>query len=513
MTRPGSLARNVFSNWIVLGSNVAYALFITPIIVRALGKDLYGVWSFLNGLLVYSDLLYLGLGAAVVKYVAQFRATGDQTAIDRLVSTVVVIYGLLGLACFGILLALSPVVPRAFAEPLSSEAARMATYTCVLLGAQMFFVFISSAFSGVICGHDRFDLVNAVAIVSIVLRFVGTPLLVRPNHDPLLTLAMLTAVVTVLRAVALVAIAFWRIPRLAIRLRRPHWRELRMLYGFGLQSFFILFAIKLISYTDTTVIGFRLGAASVALYTLPLQLVEYARLCVGGFAGVFLPRLTVLATRGDLAGVREVYFSSMRIASFLTGWLIALLIGLGPAFLNRWVGHEFGTPVQWVLVYLAVAMFGQVLSTQVPVAFYQAIHAVAFPAAVLMFEAVVNLVLSLWLAKWWGITGVAVATIVPAMLVSALILPPYLCRRLQISLRTLLVTSVMPGIVMLAVELTGQWLMALLIPAETYAAILVRALVSVPIAFALFSVTFPGDQRRLIWHQFRFLRQAVSGLL
>ena len=78
MTRPGSLARNVLSNWIGIPITVAYGLVITPIIVRALDTELYGVWSFLNGLLMYSDLLYVGLGSALIKYVAQHRANDDQ---------------------------------------------------------------------------------------------------------------------------------------------------------------------------------------------------------------------------------------------------------------------------------------------------------------------------------------------------------------------------------------------------------------------------------------------------
>ena len=78
MTHPGSLARNVLTNWLGIPISLAYGLIITPIIVRALDTELYGVWSFLNGLLMYSDLLYVGLGSALIKYVAQHRANDDQ---------------------------------------------------------------------------------------------------------------------------------------------------------------------------------------------------------------------------------------------------------------------------------------------------------------------------------------------------------------------------------------------------------------------------------------------------
>jgi O-antigen/teichoic acid export membrane protein len=490
-----SLIRNVLSNWFVLAVGVAYTLFITPIIVRALGQEQYGVWSFLNGLLAYSDVLYFGLGAAFVKYVAECRAQGDQAGVNRLASVVTLIYGALGGLCLLVALGLSAFVAPVFAQPLSPEVARAATLTCVLLGAQLFFVFVGSAFVGLLSGYERYDLANAVYLVGVVIRFVATPLLVREGHEPLITLAVLSSAVAGLGVLLLAIVSFRVVPGFALRLLRPTGAELARLYGFGLQSFFIIFAVKLISYTDTTVIGVTLGAASVALYTLPLQLVEYARAAVTGFSGVFLPRLAGLAAQKDHAALREAYLSSMRFACVLSGWMVASMIVLGPAFLNRWVGPDFGTPVQMVLLWLAVAAFGQVISTQVPLPFYQALHIVAVPAAVLTLEAAINLGLSLWLAPRLGIVGVAVATVVPALLVSGVVLPPYLCKRLELRLRTLCVTSVVPGLVAAVLTLALYWLSGLVIHAESYLAIATRAVLTLPVPLGVFAASLPVHER------------------
>ena len=496
MMRPGSLARNVLSNWIGIPISVAYGLIITPIIVRALDKELYGVWSFLNGLLVYSDLLYVGLGAALIKFVAQHRATENHAAISRLFSVVTGIYGVIGLLCFGIMAAISTVVPSFFAEPLSAEAARAASATCVLLGAQLFVIFIGSAFSGLICGHDRYDLVNVVGIAMTGVRFVATPLVVQSGHDPLFRLAVMTASVSAVQTLLLAIIAYRLVPRLSLQLARWQRDELRMLYGFGLPSFFIMFAVRLVSFSDTTIVGIMLGASSVALYTLPLQLMEYARTAVGGFTGVLLPRLTVLTTRGDLDSTRLAYLSATRIACFLTAWLGATLMAIGPTFLNRWVGHSFGTPVQWVLVFLAAAAFGQVLSTHAALPFYQALHRVSFPARVLVLEALMNLGLSIWLAPRLGLTGVALATALPALLMSAIVLPPYLCRQLAVPLRTFVAASVVPGALMFVTTAVVLYASGLIISAESYPAIVMRAALSVPVALLVFIVSFPPEDRR-----------------
>jgi O-antigen/teichoic acid export membrane protein len=509
MTRPGSLARNVLSNWLRIPIGLAYGLIITPIIVRALDTELYGVWSFLNGLLVYSDLLYVGLGSALIKYVAQYRANDDQAGINRLVSVVTGIYGVMGILCFAVMAGMSAVVPYAFAEPLSADAARAASATCVLLGAQLFFVFVGSAFSGLICGHNRYDLVNAVGIATVSMRFMAIPLILASGHDPLFRLALLTSASAAIHTLMLAAIAFRMVPRLSVRPVRWRLDELRMLYGFGVPSFFILFAVRLVSFSDTTIIGIMLGASSVAIYALPLQLMEFARATVGGFTNVLLPRLTELTTRGDLAAVREAYLSATRIACFLTAWLAATLMTIGPTFLNRWVGDTFGAPAQWVLIFLAVAAFGQVLTTHAPLGFYQAMHLVAFPAKVLMLEALVNLGMSIWLAPRLGIMGVALATALPALFISAVVLPPFLCRQLGVPIRTFIVASVLPGGLMFVANTIVLYASGLVITAESYPAIVLRAVISLPVALLMFLATFPAAERRALWELLAVLRRTA----
>jgi O-antigen/teichoic acid export membrane protein len=240
---------------------------------------------------------------------------------------------------------------------------------------------------------------------------------------------------------------------------------------------------------------------------------EYGRTAVGGFTGVWLPRLTLLTTRGDMASMREAYLSTSRIACFLTAWLGATVMTLGPAFLNRWVGDEFGTPAQWVLLFLAIAAFGQVLSTHAPLGFYQALHLVSLPAKVLMLEALINLGLSIWLAPRLGITGVALATALPAVCVSAVVLPPYVCRHLDLPVRTFFVKAVLPGGLMFVGNAVVLGLSGLVITAHSYPAIVARAVLSIPVSLLVFFATFPPQERRAVRELLAILRRITPRLV
>ena len=502
MSRP-SLTRNVTSNWVGMGLGVIYALIITPIVVRTLDKELYGIWTVLDGLLTYSELFYLGLGSAVIRYVAKANAEHDITGVNRLASVVFSIYTAIGIVCFLILSGLSFRVGWFFEDPLPPDVSRMASITLVLLGVRMILVFVGSAFSGVMAGHDRFDLVNGVAMAASIVRFVAIPLLLKPGGEPLLFLAILVCVTSLIETAALAAIAFAYVPGLAIRLVKPRLPELKALYGFGVPSFFVLIAFKLINFTDNLVIGKQLGAVAVTFYSIPFLLIERSRMAVGGFTGVLLPRLTALVAQGDTAGLREAYLRSARMGCFIAGVVSGLLMTLGPPFLGVWMGPEFVEPARPVLFWLGIAAFAQAFSTQVPYPFYQALHMVAFPAAVLTVEAISNLVLSLILARPMGITGVALATAVPSVLITMAILPASLCRRLGLPLGTLVARSGVPGLVMFGAALGLQYLLDRAIPAQSYATLALRGVITLPVIWLVFQTTFPADERAALVGRFR----------
>jgi O-antigen/teichoic acid export membrane protein len=217
-----------------------------------------------------------------------------------------------------------------------------------------------------------------------------------------------------------------------------------------------------------------------------------------------LPRLTTLSTLADEIGLREAYLRSARVACFVAGWLGALIISIGPDFISLWAGPEYAAVSYWVLFWLSIASFSQALSTQVPYPFYQALHMLRLPAAVLFLEGLCNLGLSITLAPRLGINGVALATALPAIFISLLTLPAYLCRRLGLSVATLLVRSVMPGLAVVASVLGSQVAAAEFVPAQTYLFLAVRAMVSVPAAFVVFLLMFPKVDQHAFWRVVRW---------
>jgi O-antigen/teichoic acid export membrane protein len=501
-----SLTRNVATSWAVTASGVVYALFVTPVVVSALGQQQYGVWSFLSGLIGYSSLLYLGVGSALVRYLATYRARHDQASINRLTSVAMTIFiGLGGIALL-VFSGLSPFVPGFLAGALSPETARAATITCVLLGVQLLCLFPTSAFMATLMGRDRFDLVNLAHLGTILIRFLLVGPVVQGSY-PLVRLAAFMAATNLAELLVARALAHRVDPSLRVAVTTPRAAELRILYGVGIPAFLITFSLRLISYTDTTVVGAVLGAASVAIYALPLQIIEYIRFAVTGFAGALLARITVLHASGEKAALRRVYLLNLRVASLIASFLLANVMWLGVPFLNLWVGPTFGEPARWVIVWLSLATFLHVFTTLAALPFYTSMQILRLPANVLMLEAILNLVLSITMARRLGVSGVALATLIPAA-VSFAVLPRWLARTLSVPAGTWVRSAMLPPVVLGITVSAAQWLMSLWIDPSSFQALALRAIGTLPGAILVALAMASREERADV---FARLRRSRSG--
>jgi O-antigen/teichoic acid export membrane protein len=68
-----SMASNLAGQVLVLAAWFA----LTPFIVHELGASEYGLWVLVASFVAYGDLLDLGVGTAVTKYVAEHRTRGE----------------------------------------------------------------------------------------------------------------------------------------------------------------------------------------------------------------------------------------------------------------------------------------------------------------------------------------------------------------------------------------------------------------------------------------------------
>src|ERR1700687_88829 len=83
--RPVELvARNVSTRYL--------GLLVLPFNVAHLGRSAYGLWALTTSITWFFGVLDLGYSGALVRFVAQYRAWRDHSALNQIVSTICMVF-------------------------------------------------------------------------------------------------------------------------------------------------------------------------------------------------------------------------------------------------------------------------------------------------------------------------------------------------------------------------------------------------------------------------------------
>ncbi|MBL8604388.1 MAG: oligosaccharide flippase family protein [Myxococcales bacterium] len=424
------LAQNIFSQWVMLGTQLIISVVMTPFLVRRLGDEGYGIIALISGLVGYHGILYFGLGAAVVKFVAEHHAKEDREALDETVSTIFTIYLAIGVLWLILSLLLAPVLPGLFHLPAAK--ALDAQLMLLMMGVALFIHFPGSVYGGVVMGLERFDVLNRYNFVLLLLRTSLTVAAVSWRPSVLLVGAI--NMVTLL-AEPVVAWVFARrlVPWLTVSVKSFSRARMRELFTFSTQSFLFTLSEKLINYTDEFVISQARGPGAVTNYVIPLRLVDYARDALDKATLVLMPGVSAAAARGEITTLQTLWRFGNKAVMCLVAPVSLVFVCWGHHVLSLWLDAEHADKGYPPLVWLAFAFIVQVAGRGLARPIFEGLGWLSIPARITVIEGVLNLAMSVVLVRTWGIAGVGFATFVPAAISGVLVMPWYVCQRLGVS--------------------------------------------------------------------------------
>ena len=423
-------ARNVSSQWLSLGVQLAASVLLTPFMVKRLGDDGYGIVALISGLVGYSGILFLGLGSAVVKFVAEHHARDNLDELNAVASTILAVYLAIGAFCLALAVVIAAPLPWLFHIP--ARFAGDARAMVLMMGVGLLAQFPGSVYSGVLMGLERFDVINAYNLVLLVVRTaaVCTVLLARPS-------VVLVGAVTMCSLLAEQAFAYVyahrTLPGLRIAPSRFDRERLRALFNFSARSFLFTLSEKLINYSDEFVISQARGPAAVTTYVIPLRLVDYARDALDKATLVLMPGVSAAAARDGAHSLRPLWRFGNKAVMCLVAPVALVFVLWGRHVLTLWLDADHGTRGMPVLFWLALAFVAQVAGRGIAKPIFEGLGELDVPARITVIEGVVNFIMSVVLVRAWGVEGVAFATFLPATITGTVVMPWFVCKRLGTS--------------------------------------------------------------------------------
>ena len=429
------LVRNVACHWAGYIVQVAVAFFMTPYVIHTLGEARYGIWTLVMGLTGYYGLLDLGIAYGITQYLTRCLAANDTENLNRTASTGTVALSYCGVLVFIISTVLALNVSEIFDIP--HNTAKEAALVIVITGASVAVQFSLMTYSAVFAAMQRFDLSTGIGIGTRIAALATTLWVLKLGYG-LVGLSLVTASINILDYVIRWRVAARILPSMRISFRFATAQKFGELSKFGVWNMAIEGSATLISYTDSIVIAAFMPVSAVAPFAIAASLRNYFDEIFERVGWVFFPVATELDVQDDQNGLRNLYLVSSRfmfLGSILCG---SLAILWARDFFRLWLGLSFAEPAGFPsvagLFYLLA--FGSIVAVAQRIG-YQVLlgrRQVGVLAALFAAEGATNLILSIILIRRYGVVGVAVGTLVPALLFQGVLQPFIVCRSLQISL-------------------------------------------------------------------------------
>lgn len=413
------------SNWALLGVSIVISFFLSPFVVNKLGNVYYGIWALTLQFTGYLHLLDFGVRESVIRYTAKYCARDQPAQLNAILSTAALTYVPIILFCVLITGVSVWAVPGPFKiEPQYYAETRWAVLFTGLTIAQSFF---TNIFVGVLFGLRRYDLANGLEIAMHVLRAGVIVGLLSAGYG-LVALSAMQFGSALLLGFIIMLVALRQLKQRGVTLRPalPRGRRLpatvRRIVGFGFYSFVNTVAQKIVFTSDVLIVGMTMAIQSVTFYSIAATLTQYLKTLVGTSGRVFLPVSSELHARGRSAELLKLFLAGAKLNVLIALPIALTLAILGAQFVSLWMGPSFADPVATVLPILA---FTQILSSphNVVVNILYGIGRHASLAWLRLGEAAIMVILTVVLAKWLGLPGVAVGQAIPHVLMVMIVMP------------------------------------------------------------------------------------------
>ena len=439
-------------------------LVYTPLMLRLLGDNEYGLYQTVSSTVAYLSLLSLGFGSAYVRYHSRYRVREDHDGIARLNGMFMLVFASMSVICLvagGVMIGNARAV---FGDKLTNAEVHQAKLLMAVLVLSMAVTFPNSVFDCYVTAHEKFIFQKLLIVVQNLL-------------NPCLTLPLLflgygsVAVVTVSAVLTLVVF----VSNLCFCLKKLKMKfafrglEFSLLKEMGAFTFFI-FLNQIIDQVNWAVNKFLLvrmiGPAIVTVYSVGAQINSLYVQMSTAVSSVFIPKVNqIVASSDDNRELTQLMAKVGRIQFIILALILTGFTFFGKPFIGLWAGagKEQAYHVALLLMFPVTVSLVQNLGIEIQRA--KNMHRAR--SVVYACLAVGNVMVSILLIPHLGVIGAAAGTAIALVVGNGLFMNWYYHKKIGLNMIAFWkeIIKLVPAV---AVVCLFGWLYTWLVPVKSW---------------------------------------------
>ena len=427
--------KGVILSYLMMIFEVLSTLLITPFLIRTLGQAEYGVYKLSASITAYLLLLDLGIGNAIIRYIAKYRANCDRDAEQKFLGIAILFYiavAVLSVICGIVLLFLFPTV---FSKGLSAEEIALGQKLLLITIINVAVTIGTTVYSNVIIAYEKFGVSKGFSILQIILRMIMTVAVLKAGMGSIGVVSV-NLILTVLCRGVFVIYVFARL-KLRPKFKGVDKRLVGEVFGYSIWILLQMIATQINVSMDQILLGSLVVASStiIAVYSVGTQIVQYFRSIGSSFTGVLMPGVVRFAERGATG---EAICGEMvrigRIMLIVLGLIWAGFTALGRQFIALWAGSANASAYTVALLLMSVYLFVMVESIGVQILWAK--NEQTEMSLLKLGIVLANVLVSVLLIRWNPLIGATVGTVISLFLGDVVVMNILFKKKLRISLRS-----------------------------------------------------------------------------
>lgn len=327
-------------------------LFLTPLMIKKLGVEGFGIISLIQIITGYMNILNFGFSEAITKQVAEHSDKNPD-------QTMRVLWG--GLALFSIFGGIGAITLLLTAHWLGTAILQIPpelqadAVNALKVGAAVFLLqMLAEYYRGTAIGFQRFDIPNISRILRISLS--GILIVVSLYSDGGLTGVMIATLIGLVAGLVFNGLWMQKIFPMH-RIGGPYKSVLSEIFHFSKHIFFTRLAGIVSGKLSQFFLGSISSVGNVAFYEVPTRAAEAGSVVLNRALQVFYPSFAAMNRETDIGKIRDIFTSVLSIQLLvITPFMLGVVLE-GPALLTLWISKDFSQSASIILNIIAATYF------------------------------------------------------------------------------------------------------------------------------------------------------------
>lgn len=413
MSEKRLIITNTLANGVAQFAGIVAGFLLMPWLVRSFGVTNYGLYMLAQSVVAYATVLDLGVGASLVKLVAEKASVRDGKQVSRLASTTLLFYLIIGAAVASFVAVVAFNTSAIFR--VDADGARLLRNLLLVAAMTGLFTWPLNTASYLLQGFQRYTTTARTSVLIVLGNLAGTLAVVVTGQGPFVLMIVLACVSIgggILNAIASRDL----LERGSVRPWLAERAVFRQVFGLSWAVFVVqICTLVIYQQTDRLILGVFIGAAAVTLYEVAGKFQQLVVQLTAFTNSALLPLASSMGAESRESSLRTLFLRGTKYTLAMVTPIVTVLVVLARPLILKWMGPAFAVEAIAAQVFLSHQLLtpGTAVGDTIIVGLGKLKKRVPYVVGILT---VGNVVIALALVRQFGVMAVVLGTAIPHLI-------------------------------------------------------------------------------------------------